>query len=360
MAFFSDMKYRLLVFSFNADVAGRLKIWRKLGKLLGNGLPLIVALHKIRDKSIDSLGPNNKNVLVLTEWINGLSNGERLHEVIDQWVSLEEKLLITAGEEGGNMVGAFNSVDLVITAKKRIAKAVKAAVRTPAIFGSAIVGFLLYVSFMVIPQFELLMQGRAWTGAAKLTIDIASFTRHYMWILVPIVIFFFVVISKALPKWDGSLRVKFDNFPPFSLYRLTTGSAWVISLSALINGGVRIEDALEKILDSSGPWLANRTADCLIGLRSGQSLGEALHQSGKGFPDPEVVDDLLIYSDFADFDTALSILGKDLLEDTEAKINTQAALLKSMSFAAAGVAMVLLYGGILAMQQQMTAAISGG
>lgn len=355
-----NLHYDYLVWQFKRSVSARIKLWRKLAKLLDKGIPLISALAEIRDRAKQSYGANHRNVVALNEWILGLEDGDMLNVVVADWVSLEEVLLISSGEASGEMPRAFGSIDLVMTSKLRIGKQVRSALRKPVIYFFAILAFILDLSYSVIPKFENMLHGQSWTGAAKATVDVASFARNWMWLLAIIFVLAVYKIVRSMPTWDGPMRIKADQHAPFSLYRLITGSAWVMSLSALVKGGMKIEEALVKIETNSTPWLANRTRDCIQGIHAGISLGEALHNSGKGFPDREVIDDLLIYSKHSGFDTALHLLGTDMLEETEAKISAQADVLEGAVMMIAGIILLLLYGGVFAMQQQMTSSFSGG
>ena len=94
-------------------------------------------------------------------------------------------------------------------------------------------------------------------------------------------------ISRLLPVWTGQLRKLADALPLFSLYKQWTGLGFLISLSALLKAGVSLREALEKLERRSTRYTAERLQAVLS--RDDAYLGEALAQSGYGWPDPRTI-----------------------------------------------------------------------
>ena len=94
-------------------------------------------------------------------------------------------------------------------------------------------------------------------------------------------------ISRLLPVWTGRVRKFADELPLFSLYKSWTGLGFLLSLSSLLKTGVSLRDALEMLERRSPPYTAERLRAVLV--RDDVYLGEALGQSGYGWPDARTI-----------------------------------------------------------------------
>lgn len=355
-----NIKYKFALWRFKAEMDFRIKLWRKIGKLIDNGVPIITALDDIRRHNIDVNGEESPASIAITEWIQSMGNGLEFNEAIQDWVTLEERLIISSGEQNGKLSESLESAVIVMGSKRTINKAIRSAIMAPASKFGAMMGLLIYVSIEIVPKFEMLMHGRAWTGFAYVLITTCQYVRTAAPVGTLLLIAGITFMIKKLPTWDGDLRVKLDKYPPFSIYAISGGCAWMISLSALIRGGARLEDALQKIMDAAEEkgsyWLMNRTDDCLIGVRQGYSLGEALLNAGKHFPEREVISDLMTYGNLKGFDVALDFIGRELLVDTEEKVLAQSERMKVWTNVFAALLLTLFTNGMFDIQQQISAA----
>lgn len=343
--------------SFKRSAATRLRIWRKLGKLLGNGVPIKQALESMRDLRVRMTSASDPVAMAMTEWIAQLSNGRKFSDAINGWVGAEERMLISAGEASGNLERSLASAATLIEAGRSIRSAVVGGLAYPAFLALSAIGILYLFSYKIIPAFSALVQKDAWTGLAAYMVATADFVRAWLPYGVALVVAAIATFVWSLSRWDGSLRVMLDRHAPYSVYRVTKGSAWVIAMAALVEAGVRVEDALQSLSRQATPWMRNRIEACLMGMRSGHTMGDALSRSGYGFPDVEVVEDLAIYSGLSSFDQALSLVGREMLASSVENVKTH---MKAVFVAGLmSVAMLLggMMGGLITMQMQMSQAI---
>lgn len=336
------------VFSFKSDLSARMRLWKKLGKQLRDDIPIITALQELRELR----NPKEPTSIAIKEWIRAMENGKRFSEASREWVTPEEYMLLMAGEKSGALAVSLVSVTKVAMAKKNINSAVTSAVTYPIFLLLAAFGLAFLFSYKVIPAFAKSVGADRWHGLAKIFVDSATFTQNWMhWILLGLVLFVVLVIW-LMPRWNSPFRTRLDRYVPFSVYRTMQGSAWLIALSALIQAGVRIEDALESLMANVPPWTRVRTAASLRLMRSGSNLGHALHKSGYEFPDREIISDLRVYSNKSGFGEALRMVSEEWITESVEKIQLLMKKVFFVSFLIASAVIAFEVGGLMAMQVQ--------
>lgn len=348
-----DLNREFAILQFKLGSERRVRLWRKLGSLISNGVPILTALEDLHRRA-KTRGEKHPDAIMFSEWMRALRNGERLSVAIEAWVPQGESMIISAGEQSGDLISAFDSAISITTAGNEIRGAIIGGVSYPIILFGLAIGLMWLFGTKVIPQFsQIVGDDSKWTGLAATTVKLSHFTQHYLIYVVIAVVAFIGFIIYLLPRWDSQLRVKLDKIPPFSIYRLTNGAAWLISLSALIKAGVRLEQALQKLSHHSRRWMKNRIAAALSGMRGGLPLGDALARSGYAFPDEEIIDDLVVYSKLSGFDEALSILGKEWIAEGVARIKGQMRILNGIAILFVAVVIAVEAGGMFAMQTQL-------
>lgn len=341
---------------FSGDDRNRL--YKKVGKLLENGVPIIHALNSIRDRRLKHTSKGDGLVMALNEWIVEMENGASFADAATGWIPAQETMLLMAGERSGNMSGAFRSAVSVMDTIKKIKSAVISGLMYPLVVG--LMGFIVAWMFgaKIFPAFFKIAPEDRWQGLAQQAITFSHFIQNDMYLVGIAVAFILVIIVWSLPRFDGALRIRLDKFPPYSIYRIVVGSTWLIALAAMVDAGERIEDALIKTKVGSSIWLNNRIDACLIGMREGHTMGEALARSGYNFPDEEIIDDLGVYSSIAGFNDALSMLGNEWAKESVAQVEVGMKVLFVVGIFAVATLLAFLISGLLSMELQLSSVIN--
>ncbi len=356
--FVKNFEARFAQFWFkNIDHAARRRLWLKLAKLIGNGVQILQAIDSIKDRRIASGGQGQPETMALMAWSAALRNGARLSRAMQGWVSVEEIMLISAGEQSGTLEASLKSAARVMEARKRIAGAVYAGLAYPFVLILMAISVLSLFGFKIVPAFTAVLKGTEWHGIAKGMIFLSNFARDWLWLVVPIIAGMIVVFFMTLSRFDGPIRTRLDRYAPYSIYRIMQGSTWLIALAAMVEAGMRIEVALEQLSASAGPWLKRRISTCLAGMRSGRNMGDALARAGYDFPDREIIEDLSVYSSLSGFEEALSMLGREWLEESVEQIESRMKVVFGISILIVGGLIAFLVSGMMAMELQMSQAM---
>jgi len=333
----------------------RLRVYRKIIRLLQNGVPLPSALEGMwNHASRDGKKPKQPEAIILNAWLKQVRNGKPLGVAIQGWVPETDRVVIEAGEQSGDLPSAVENACYIYESQKKIRGAVIGGIAYPLVLLAMVIAFLFMFGLSVIPNFETVLPKEQWTGQAEQMAMLTGFVQYW---LVPLLVAFFLLVCLmiwSMPRWTGNLRIKADSIPPYSIYKLVAGSGFLLSLAALNKAGIKQTAALRTIMRDSKPWYQERLSRTLFYVNNGLNLGEALYKTGMNFPDPETVSDLRTYAVLNGFDEMLMRLGRENLEDTVQRIQKQGVIMRNAGIILAGAVIAWLFMGIFAIQQQIT------
>lgn len=344
---------KLVHFQFSGKARERL--YRKISSYLRNGQSLPDTLRAlVRHATDDGKKPNDPVAVVLRDWINKISNGQSFGRAVTGWVPPSDRIVIEAGEAAGSLADALDNALFIQKSGKKIKSVIIAGIAYPFFLVLLAIGLLVIFGYSIVPAFDSVLPRDKWTGTAATMASVSDFVNYG---LIPTLVAAGVVIGViiwSLPRWVGPMRVKADKLVPWSLYRLTMGAGFMLSLSALIKAGVQVPEILRILMRGSSPWYHERISDALRHLQNGVNIGEALHRSRKNFPDEETVKDLRAYATFDNFDETLEALGRQWVEESVGKVQSQMAVLKNLALVVLGIVFGTIATGIFALQQQVT------
>lgn len=353
-----ELAYAKLAFKISSD--DRRRVWRKLGKLLKNNVPIKMALETIRRPLLQRGKDKDPIAIAMTEWSNEIAAGGKLSSAISSWVSPEEMMILAAGEQSGEIEKALESINRIIESKKKVSKAVLGGTIYPIFLTSMAIYVLMILGNEVVPAFERSAPNARWTGISAFMVDVANFVQNWLVYVIVGLVSLMTAFFVSLPRFDGKLRVKLDRYPPYSIYRTIQGSSWLISFAALIEAGVKMEKALEQMASQSTPWLRNRINATLKQIRSGYSTGDSLARTGYEFPDREIIDDLAVYSSLSGFNQALQIIGNEWIEEAVIAITARMNIIFIISIIFVASVVLLMVSGLFSMQEQVAQAMRMG
>jgi len=348
-----SLQLKIAKWLFKAGTNSRKRLWSKLAALIRNGVPIKSALSTILERKTKAGKGKEPDAIALTSWITELNNGKSISGCIDGWVSDEEKMLISAGEKSGNVLRSLESIGRIMTAKSSIRKAVISGISYPIFVLLVLFLFIYLFGYKLFPAFMKMIPLEKFTGIAYIVGYGSLASQHLLLPVVILTIVFGVVFLYSLPKWNGRLRIKFDRYKPYSIFRIIQGSSWLIGFSALVQAGVRIEDAIIQMVRLANPWLKTRLRACLKELKSGRNLGEALLHSGYEFPDREIIDDLIIYSSLNGFEQSIETLGNEWIASSEEIIAGQMKVVGMVLLLLSIGTILIMVAGLMSMQLQI-------
>jgi type II secretory pathway component PulF len=344
--------------NFNDTV--RLRLYRKIATMLANGMPLLKILEELYERaSYRASKPNEPLAVVLDDCRRLVQNGRSLSEGLEGWAPRSEQMIIMAGEQSGRLETTLLAVTDVVQAAKKIRTLIIAGITYPCVILSLVLVYIYLFGTRVIPQFTRIVDPAGWKGAAKSLYVMSELVQDWMIGIVAVVIALVIAIIVSMPRWRGNIRIAFDRYPPYSIYRLIVGAGFLLAFSALQSAGITVEKSLVRLSLQARPWLRERLDGALLGLRSGLNCGEALRNAGYGFPSEEVIDDLCVYAEYRGFGEALKVLADEWMEEGIDQISVQMKLLNTFSIITLAIVIGWLVIGFFGIQHEI-AAVSRG
>ncbi len=333
----------------------RLRMYRKLSSLLRNRFSLMDALERLYGIASKNGKDQHETMgIAITSWMRSLQNGESFSVALRGWAPQSELLMLSVGDLA-NLDQALDNLIKVVEGVKRMKEPVVGAISYP-MFLLFLTTLIIYAvgAYMVPPMTEA-VPNLIWRGQAKTLVGLSEWVQNNTLLLFLTLPVIFAIISWTLPRWKGRMRARFDNIPPWSIYRIFAGVSWLMSLAALVKAGTPVSKALRVLRSDANPYLLYRIERALFFVNSGDNLGDALFKTKLGFPDKEVVGDLQIYAELDNFQLALDQMANEWLEDSVRNIEQKAAVLNMIAILLIAAIVAWVVMGTFDMQDQMVA-----
>jgi len=344
---------------FRIGMAGkaRLKVYKKLASLLRNRFSLMNALDVMYDSITDSgKHPSEPMAIAIASWGKSLQNGYAFSDALKGWAPSRERLMLSVGDMS-DLESALLNLIRVAEGTDKMIKPIIGAIAYPS--------FLLLMSVLVIwaigaymvPPMEDAAPNARWTGTAKDLVNVSHWIKDNWLFAFSFFPVLFIIIYGTIGIWTGPTRKAIDDMPPWSLYKMFMGITWLLSLSALIKGGVPISVALSSLRKDSNRYLQERIDKAMDFIKNGDNLGQALSKTKLNFPDKDIVADLRIYAELDNFEEALDKLANDWLDESAEAVEAKASILNMIAmFAISGIIAWAVFG-VFEMQDQITSAM---
>lgn len=350
----------LLLARMYFDGPARRRTWRKLAAQLRYDVNLTYALSIMRDRCVAR--KKRGMAAVFTRILDGLNLGHSLDVAVADIVPAEERMLIRGGHKSGRLGESLELCADIIEARQGIAGAVVGAMAYPLVLFSMLVVILVVLSVEVVPALALVADPAGFTGAAALLFRIADVVASPLGVvLFLLIILGCILMLTTLPVWTGKTRLKVEDVPPWSIYRLMVGTMWLFSVATLLRADISLMQVLDDMLSGNlRPWLRERVEAIRREYVMGKNLGRVLADTGLHFPDGEMVDDLIIYAMLPDFHNQLHRLAREWLTDGTRRIKEQSTALNTVFLLGIIGLMCCLALATMSMQQQLGTTMGGG
>ncbi|MGD9638805.1 MAG: type II secretion system F family protein [Alphaproteobacteria bacterium] len=348
----AEQYYARLICSMSSKT--RLKIYRKLASLLHNRFSLMDALERVHN-IITNNGkkPNEPMALALASWSKNLSNGQSFSEALKGFAPNRERLMLSVGDVS-DLESALNNLIKVAEGSAKMIGPIISALAYPAFLVIMTVAVVYAIGAYMVPPMIEAAPDTIWRGVAKDVVGLSNWIIKYWALAFAVPPTLFIIIYFTLGNWTGFIRVIFDRFPPWSIYRVFTGVCWLLALAALVKAGTPVSIALRSLRADSNRYLRERIDKALVYVNNGDNLGDALFKTETGFPDEEIIGDLRIYSELDNFEAALDQMANDWLEESVTGIADRAALLNTIAILMVSGVIAWAVMGVFEMQNQIT------
>jgi type II secretory pathway component PulF len=342
-----ERKFAKLQFGFGR----RLKFYQQLAALTRTGMPKTDALNMLyMVASREGKKKNEALAVVTADIIARMTNGEGFGQAIRPWVPIDDVMVLEAIESSDDFAKFVEEYCEMLVGKAKIVSTIKGGLTYPVALLSAIYGLMYYFGAEVTPKIEPLLAIEEWTGPASFLAFLNRFANELAIPITLCIITVIVVVTLTLKRWVRFGRTYADKLPIYSTYRMYTGISFMTSVAALIQGGMPVIGAVEKILPLSPPYVKYRLKMVYRHMLNGENFGAALYRTGTGWPDQELNLSLKIFAETADLSQQLSRLAKDSLKTSQDKIATSMDVIKSVTMCVVFAVILGIVGGMYGLQ----------
>lgn len=318
-----DLKIKWCKMTFN--IKSRISLYDRLSAFLSNNIPIYNTLESIKNRYKKN---NDIRYIMLEEWLTTMKKGNDFSMAIKEWIPANEYMLISAGEKGKGLVLGLKEASRLSTASAKIKSAIIAGTAMPVVLFTMLLVMLAGFKLYMAPAFENLLPVPQWPEGAQNLYNISNFIVSSTYIIIGTLIGLGILISTTIDKWKGPIRDKFDNLPPWSVYKSYQASAFLISVSSMLQAGISLNDSLKILHKNAAPWTKDHLEQMMLKLRKGTSnFGAALNT---GMLDEEVAGDVEDYSKLSSFENAMYSIGEKTITESVIKIATKMEVAKNI------------------------------
>ena len=341
----------------NHSNAARLKIYRKLASLLRNRFSLMDALDMLHDGLTNGGKKKGEPMAVaMASWGHALQNGVPFSDALKGWAPDRERLMLSVGDVS-NLENALLNLIKVSEGSTKMIRPIVSAISYPSFLFMMSVLILWAIGVYMVPPMLEAVPGIRWVGTAKSLVSLSAWIQKNWLIAFAVFPITALIIYSTIGIWTGKIRAKFDNLPPWSLYKIFVGITWLLALSALVKSGVPVSVAMNSLKRDASRYLIERIDGALEYIKNGDNLGQAMDKAGFQFPDKEIIADLKIYAELDNFEEALESLANNWLEESAYMIEQRAGILNMLAILAVAAIIAWAVFGVFDMQDQITSAM---
>lgn len=352
-------RWALTMARLHFDGPVRLRTWRKLAAQQRYDINLLDSLCLMRNRYAER--GRTGLTAVFDRILTGLHRGLSLDKALAELVPAEELMLIRGGHKSARLAECLELCADLIEARKSIIGAVIGAVSYPLMLFAMLIVTMIVVAVYVMPTLALIADPETFTGAAAILREISqAVASPFGAVLLILALIAVIVVLCTLSSWTGKTRLWVEELPPWSMYRLVTGTLWLFTVSTLQQADIPLVQILDDMLAGNlRPWMRERVAAIRSQYAQGKKLGRVLADTGLRFPDSEMVDDLMLYSTLPDFDVYLHKLAREWLDSGKKRITEQATILNAALLTMILGVMCCLNIAVMSIQQQLSSTMGG-
>lgn len=329
----------------------RLKLYEELAFLLENNQRLGVALESMRDTAVSGGRVSAREAIWLDDFLQATRNGLSLDQALADWVPRQECAIISAGVQDSHLVAALKRAADVVRGISEMKSTVFGQLTYPFVLVGVIVVIMLMIYRYFLPPLTHLFPRENWEGAIWWLGNSAALVAEKGVLLALVGALALGWTIWSLPNVTGRVRRIMDRLMPWSLYKDFQGVVFLLNIAALLNAGVPLLEALNRMAEHASPWLKERLNAIRRRVNDGDHLGLALRKTGYGFPSRDAVNKLALLTSESNSDNSQVIMERyawHMLKTTVSTMKKRINLVSGLLFAVCGGYMALM---LLVIQQ---------
>ena len=334
-----------------ARTAARIDIWHLMHDLLKGGEGMEAALEIV----MKAKRRETFRVGMLAEWQAALASGTDDFAVeVSRWVPPSEAMVFYG-------LGRARAEELFLAAAKvaemraRQVRAILNALAMPMLIFAGCIGMSWYTGYELLPEMRKVSDPDRWDVFSRFMDWMSTGIYEHDALLAALLALAVAGIWLAIVRWTGRGRAVADRVPPFSLYRVLSGTGFLFCCIEFLRLGVDLnENTFSQFERGASPYVRSRIRAVRgLMLNEGMGFGAALAASGHEFPDDTLVAVADSMDGKADWEETLAGFVERWVERSDANIRTRTAVLNVVLLCIGTAQMLLLMWGSFDIMSQV-------
>ncbi len=270
-----------------AGTRRRVVVWNVMRRTLESDFSIREAI----ETAIEGAPKDKARLFMLRRWQFAYADGNQAFaSEVARWVPASEGMILGALAEG-NAQSVVAAAAKVAEVTRTMTRAVRNALLMPCGTLLLALAALWWAGGDLLPKFREMSDPEKWSNGAQLGYWLATTVREYDLAIAAGVLALVVGGWVAVLRWTGIGRRAMDDYIPFSLYRVVSGTAFLMMVVELMKLGVDLNEATwGRLSERASPYVRSRM-DAIQErmVRGGMGVGRAMREAGTGFPDHELV-----------------------------------------------------------------------
>lgn len=254
---------------------------------------------------------------MIESWLNELRGGRDLQAVLSDWLPADEASLISANARQSQESKGFELASLLAESKQKMSDMMITELAQPVVALTLLCVVMGLFSLSIIPKIVANQETQNWPWAGKAVVAVSDFLVAYWPIILTSLLGVIILVGYSLARlrpdtpFIGWLRMVIDHLPPYNVYKSMQSASFLLSLSALLQAGTELRQAISQLNLAASPYLKFYLKRMDVELRRGNYL----IISNAGLMDREVANLLADFMQLSQsFDHAVQQVGKRTVE----------------------------------------------
>jgi len=270
----------------------RVQLYEILLLQLRNRRGVDTALENIREVYSGGGKRTNAHTQLATEALAALADnrpGHQFEDVLMRWLPDNEAALLHTGLRTGALESALEQAIVTARTFAVIRSATLQCIAYPLFFIALMAGIVGMFSSEVMPVLLKIIPASRLTGTLAFMHGLSQVVNDYGLLILLAGLALMALIFWSLSDYTGRGRRVLDRLPPWSVYRILQGAAFLTNMGSLMKAQVNQAESLTILESFASPWLRQRIAATRHALATGATFGEALSRTGYDFPSEEAI-----------------------------------------------------------------------
>lgn len=339
---------------FQSSIGVRIKIYDKMKSLISNTMSMNQVVNRLLGRKKPHQIYTQPDTAFLFAVSEGFREGKSLSEVLKNWATPGEVMIIKSGEDSGNLQEAFDTIKTLLVKQATMKKAVIGELGYPLFLLILLFAMIIGFAKFMLPTLVDMSNPDNWDAKSQALYSLSTTFNENWVIIITTILVSSILIGYSVPRLRGKVRDKLDIFPPYSIYKTIQSGLLLISLGTLMSAGVSFRKALVSIQENSGPYLSGKVGEIVDNVDNGMNNGKAINTKFIG----EIGDDIEDYASGASIEDALKDLGNSAIDNTVESIKKKAGYVKTFSLFLVGGFIIWMYGSFMSIVNDVTSQAS--